>query len=396
VSRGSGPARRSGPPAIVLGGSSNAVSVARSLGSTGVRVHALGGATKPVRWCRHVHEFAAIDGDDPQGRMLEWLEHGPREGVLLPCDDEALELVARHRAELAGLGYVPPESDDAVVLSMLDKRKTAAIARGLGIDTPASVVVRDPRELDAADAGLAFPCAVKPVQSHVFARHFPGVKALAARDAAEARRHVERAAAIGVEMLLTEVIPGPESAFCSYYSYLDEAGAPLFHFTRHKLRQYPPGFGVTCYATNDAQPDAAATGLRFFQGAGLRGLGLVEFKRDARDGRLKLIECNPRFSAADRHLRLCGLDLPLFVYNRLLDRPLPPMETLRHGVRLWHPVQDVRAFRSERRLGTTTARRWLRSLAHRQHFPVADPRDPMPTIGYHAHALVRAVRRGLA
>lgn len=380
------------PPAIVLGGSSNAVSVARSLGPAGARVHALGGATMPVRWCRYVDEFVAVDGADAQARMLDWLERrGPRDGVVLPCDDEALELVARNRPALAALGYRAVEADDAVVLAMLDKRRTAELARAAGVESPRCAVVRAPEELDAI--AFQFPAAVKPLQSHVWARHMPGVKALPARDRAEARRHVARAAALGVPVMLTEVVPGPDAGFCSYYSYLDEGGAPLFHFTRHKLRQYPAVFGVTCYATNDPQPEAAALGLRFLRAAGVRGIGVVEFKRDTRDGRLKLIECNARFTAADRHLKLCGLDLPLFAYNRVLGRPLPSMETLRSGVRFWHPPQDVRAFLAARRRGDTTTRRWLRSLAHRQHFPVADARDPLPTIGFHVHALARAAAR---
>jgi len=381
------------PPAIILGGSSNAVSVARSLGAAGVRVHALGRPTMPVRWCRHVHEFVALGGDDVQGQMLDWLAAGPGDGVVLPCDDEALELVARRRTELTSLGYVAVEADDDVLLAMLDKDATAAIARRLGIDTPAVAVVANPEGLEPLLGQLRFPCAAKPLQSHLFARHFPGVKALVARDAEEARRHARTAASIGVQVMFTEIIPGDEAAYCSYYAYLDETGTPLLHFARHKLRQFPVDFGVACYATNDRQPEAAEIGLRFFQGAGLRGIGNVEFKRDARDGRLKLIECNARFTAADRHLRLCGLDLPLFVYNRLVGRPLPPMQTLRYGVRLWHPVQDTRAFLVQRRRGEMTARRWLRTLAHRQHFPVADPRDPMPTIGYHVHAAMRAARR---
>jgi D-aspartate ligase len=384
------------PPAVVLGGSSNAVSVARSLAAAGVRVHALGGPSKPVRWSRHVHEFVPIEGDDAQGRMLDWLATGPRAGVILPCDDEALEVVARNRAALAGMGYAATEADDEVLLTMLDKSQTAAIARGLGIDTPTVAVVRGPEELEPLLAGLGFPCAIKPLHSHVFARHFPDVKLLVADDADAARRHVRSAASIGAEVMVTEIIPGAEDAFCSYYSYLDESGAPLFHFTRHKLRQFPVGFGVASYATNDAQPEAAELGLRFFQGAGLRGIGNVEFKRDPRDGRLKLIECNSRFTAADRHLGLCGLDLPLFAYNRVVGGPLPPMETLRHDVRLWHPIQDTRAFLHQRRQGGLTTRRWLRSLAHRQHFPVADVRDPLPTVAFHAHAAMRAFRRRCA
>lgn len=309
----------------------------------------------------------------------------------MPCDDEALELVARHRAELVQLGYIPSEHDDDVLLAMLDKERTYRLAQAVGVETPMTITLAEDAELDSV-AGFSFPCAVKPLQSYVFARHLPGVKALIAADERALRHHLRLAASLGVAVMLTEIIPGPESAFCSYYSYLDESGEPLFHYTRHKLRQHPLPFGVASYATNDAQPEAQRIGLQFFQGVGVRGLGNVEFKRDARDGRLKLIECNSRYTAADRHLWLCGLDLPLFVYNRLVGRPLPPMETRRFGVRFWHPIQDMHTFLVARRQGALSLRGWMRSLAHRQHFPVADIRDPMPTVGYHANLLARRAR----
>ena len=57
--------------------------------------------------------------------MLDWLARGPRSGVVLPRDDEGLELVAGHRETLTGLGYIPIEADDAVLLRMLHKRETA-------------------------------------------------------------------------------------------------------------------------------------------------------------------------------------------------------------------------------------------------------------------------------
>jgi D-aspartate ligase len=382
----------SAPPAIVLGGSSNAVSVVRSLARAGIRVYALGDPRNQVRWSRYLDYFVPMNGVEVQARSLDWLAGGPREGVILPCDDEGLELVARHRAELIGLGYIPSEQDDQVLLDMLDKARTYALARAAGVETPMTLTVQSDAPLDSVPPGFSFPCAVKPLQSHVFARHMPGVKALIAADERELRGHLRLSASLGVDVMLTEIIPGPEDAFCSYYSYLDEHGEPLFHYTRHKLRQHPLPFGVASYATNDDQAEAREIGLRFFQGVGLRGLGNVEFKRDSRDGRLKLIECNSRFTAADRHLWLCGLDLPLFVYNRLVGRPLPAMETRRYGVRFWHPIQDTHMLLTARRAGALSVRAWLRSLAHRQHFPVADLRDPMPTVGYHAQLIARRAR----
>jgi D-aspartate ligase len=387
-----GPGRAGSPPAIILGGAANAVSVARSLGRAGVAVHALGAPGCPVRWSRHCRSFTTIAGEQAQQEALEWLARGPRAGVVLPCDDDGLELIARHRSDIAGLGYLPIEADDEVLLAMLDKQRTYTLASELGIATPFTFVPRSLDELESRIDELSFPCALKPVHSHVFARHFPRTKALRANDADDLRRKYTDVQALGIELLVTETIPGPEDAFCSYYSYLDERGESLLEFSRHKLRQFPIGFGSACYATNEPNPEAAELGLRFFRGVGLRGIGNVEFKRDARDGALKLIECNPRFTAAERQLQLCGLDLPLFAYNRVLGRPLPPMETRRSGVRLWHPLQDTRAFMALRRDGQLTTTAWVRSLAHRQHFPVASAADPLPTLGYHAHTAISALR----
>ena len=381
-------------PAIVLGGSSNAVSAARSLGRAGIEVYALGDPSNQVRWSRHLAHFVPMAGPEIQERMLRWLSEGPRVGVLMPCDDDALELVARHRAELRELGYVPSEHDDRVLLDMLDKERTYELAHAAGIATPMTLRLRSVGDIGLVGETIPYPCALKPLQSHVFQRRLPGVKALIAHDEVGLREQMALVQSLGVEVMLTEIIPGHEASFCSYFSYLDERGEPLFHFTRHKLRQHPLPFGVASYATNDDQPEAQELGLRFFQGVGLRGMGNVEFKRDARDGRLKLIECNSRMTAADRHLWLCGLDLPLFIYNRLLGLPLPAMQTLRSDVRFWHPLQDVRTMIQARRVGALTLRSWLRSVAHRQHFAVADIRDPLPTVGYHGHLLARRIRGG--
>jgi predicted ATP-grasp superfamily ATP-dependent carboligase len=376
-------AQLAGPPAIVLGGAANAVSAARSLGRRGVAVYAVGAASSPARWSRHVRAYAVAEGPSVQEQMLDRLAAGPGEGVIVPCDDEALELVARHRAALEALGYLPYEADDDVVLTLLDKGRTYALARQCGVAAPLALVPADADEVEALADCVGYPLALKPVQSHLLARRRPRTKGVVVHDRRQLRREHDALAALGVGVMVTEMIPGPESAFCSYYSYLDERGAPLLHFNRHKLRQFPPGFGSACYATNEPDPEASRLGLRFLQAVGLRGIGNVEFKRDARDGQLKLIECNPRLTAGDRHLQLCGVDLPLFAYCRAVGLPLPPVETLRTGVHIWHPIEDVRALIAMRADGGLTLREWSRSLLRAQHFPVASLADPLPTVGFH-------------
>lgn len=382
------------PPAVVLGGGGTALPVVRSLGEAGIPVYALGSDTDPVRHSRRCTTFVTL-GREPgmQERWLEWLRSAPVGSVVLPCEDEALDLIARNREMLLDLGLVPFEADDDVLLAMLDKHETYRQCAELGIEAPLSFTVTGEADIAVALERVAFPCALKPVHSHEFVRHFPGMKAFIVNSDKEMRGALARTVDLGVAMIVTEIIPGGDDQFFSYYSYIDDDGNPLLHVTKRKLRQYPIWFGSGCFHATDWNPEAAELGLRFFEGVGVRGLANVEFKRDARDGRLKLIECNHRFTAATGLLRAAGADLPLFVYNKLMDRPLPRIEGYRTDLTMWYPMRDVRAFLAYRRHGQVSTWKWVRSIIARHHYPVASATDFRPAIAHNLRIVSRL--RGL-
>jgi len=390
------------PPAVLIGGESIALSVARSLAEAGADVYALGHDNDPIRYSRRCTAVVNVgSGAISQERSLDWLRRrGPGAAVVLPCSDDGLELIARNRPELEALGYRPVESDNRVVLDMLDKTRTHELADELGFDRPQTVTLECLADVEEAVDRLAFPCALKPVRSHVFARHFGLTqKVLVAKTRADLRAAAEQTLALGIEMLVTEIVPGPEDAYHTYYSHLDEHGRPLFEFTKRKLRQWPVGFRLPCYHVSDWAPEVARVGLGFMRGVGVRGTASVEFKRDERDGRLKLIELNHRVTRSTELLRRCGVDQALVAYERATGSEPRPGSSYRTGVRMWHPVEDVRAFAVQRRRGTLTVLEWLRSLAHRQHFLVYRWDDPAPSLAVNwlrarrgARKLARALR----
>lgn len=387
------------PPAVLLGGETIAVSAARSLAPTGVEVWALGDATDPVQRSRHCHRFVEVGSKQGvQTRYMDWLEReGPRGAVIIPCDDDSVELMARGRAHLVELGYRPIEANDEALLAMLDKERTYALCAEIGVPCPRTATVSTREEAVAAAARFDYPCALKPRESHVFAAHF-GILAKAVRvhSPEELVTEFERTAELGVSMLVTEIVPGGDDQLCSYYSYLDENGEPLYHFTKKKVRQYPPEFGLGCYQMTTWDPEVAELGLRFFQGAGMRGIANVEFKRDARDGVLKLIESNVRLTAANEQVRLAGLDIPLLAYSRVAGGPGPELRSYKVGVPLWHPIEDVRSLLMYRARGEWSLGSWLRSLRRRQRFAMWRLDDPGPTIHSFSVKLRRRTGRGAA
>jgi predicted ATP-grasp superfamily ATP-dependent carboligase len=66
--------------------------------------------------------------------------------------------------------------------------------------------------------------------------------------------------------------------------------------------------------------DAALSLLREF---GYFGLSQVEFKRDARDGRFRLMEINPRLWQWHGLAGACGVDLPRIAYSDLTGATPP-------------------------------------------------------------------------
>jgi D-aspartate ligase len=373
------------PPAVVLGGNANAISVARSLARRGVRVIAYGNQHAHIRHSRSCAEYVDV-GRGPRigDRWLRRLVERRHGAILLPCDDDALELIARNRATLVQAGYNPFEADDEVVLAMLDKRRTYELASAAGIPTPAVIALTDDTAVECAIDEIGFPSAIKPVHSHAFARVFKGRKAFVVDSPREFRRLARETRERGLEMIAIEIIPGGDDRLCSYYAYIDGDGRTLVGLTKRKIRQYPTGFGLGSFEMTDAAPDVAAAGAAFFTAVGVRGLANVEFKRDARDGSLRLIECNHRFTASNELIHVAGVDLAWLSYARLADAPLPPLGRYRGGVTLWNPMRDVRGLASQASRGETRLGDWLPGLLRRHVLPVFRWDDPLPTIAYHA------------
>ena len=385
------------PPAVMVGGGPTALPVAQSLGRMGIHIHAVGGAEDPVRDSRYCRSYVEVgEGVGFQEAALESLMAGHGGGVIMPASDDGVELAARHRGRLEDAGYTVYRAADAVTLAMLDKEQTYALAASIGVPAPRYLRLESAADAEAAMQLFSFPCCLKPLRSHEFKRRL-GVtgKVLLAHDRDELRRLIDATVARGVEMIAIEVIPGGDDQIYGYSTYIDEDGNPSFHFVERKLRQEPIQFGNGSYRLAEWNGEAAELGLRFCQESGLRGVAHVEFRKDARDGRLKLMECNNRFDLCTQLICSAGIELPLLVYNEAVGRPAPRMRPPKYGIRVWHPRPDFTALRAYRAEGLLTTRSWVRSLLHRQRFTVFSWRDPMPSIKEHRRWLVRLARRRL-
>lgn len=390
------------PPALLVGGNPQTISVGRRLAAMGVDVYGLG-TGRELRYSRAFKEVYWPEGHDKgdqERAWTEWLlgEPGARfaGAVLLACDDVALTLIARNREKLAER-FKLDISDPVAQLDMLNKHTTYEIATKADVPTPRYWMVRSLDEVIARQDEFVYPLLLKPVHSHEYQAKFPG-KFRSARSGAELVELYQAMGHAGIECMLVETIEGPDSQLCSYFTYIEESGEPAFHFTKRVIRRFPPRQGFGCYHVTDVIPEVQEVGLRLVRAAGVRGLANVEFKRDARDGRLKLMECNARFVGSNALVASAGIDLAQMVYRRVLGEPVTWPTTFRSGLRQWHPVNDFRAMLALRRTGELTFGEWLRSVAHpRQTFAYFRLTDPGPVayrvLGRAGRVLTGRVRR---
>jgi D-aspartate ligase len=372
------------PPALIVGGDHGCLSIARSLGAAGIPVYALNYAQSEVRYSRFCKWIDLTESNSIGTEAWAAYLLGPesdhlRGAVLLAACDEAIELIAEHRQSLSEKFTLDLSNPDAQ-LCMLDKLCTYRAAQAAGVPTPNFWEANTREQIVKLEHELVFPLILKPVLGHKFSRKFIGPYAVA-YTLDELLRAFEMVCGADIPIFLVEMIPGPDDRLCSYYTYLDENGNDLINFTKRVIRRYPMNMGGSTYHVTDDVPDIRELALALFRLVGLRGVANAEFKMDVRDGKLKLIECNARFTAADCLLVASGLNLPLFVYDRLTGRPhaVPP-SSYRAGMRLWKPLGDFAAYRQLNKMGLLTFRAWIRSVTHRQIFPVFSWNDPLPAI----------------
>ncbi len=382
-------------PVLILGGKENALSVTRHLGRLGITVRVSGPSSCWGLYSRHCAEAFRIPRKQTHASFWTRLllgNDGSLDGhIILAMSDEAIEFLIANREALR-LRYILDDADVRLQINFLDKLRTLELADAAGVDAPRHWKIANEEDLAAIRGHLIFPVAVKPMQSHLFIKIFHEKLFVIRESFEELRSKVHLAWAKGLAVFIVEMIPGPDRELTSYYTYRLAGGAKLFHFTKSVIRRWPVNRGNACYHKTGWLPETAAAGEKFFDAVGLKGLGNIEFKRDPRDGKLKIIEVNARFTAAQELVRRAGFPIDLMVYCHLTQQALPVPRPAAKELRYWYPFRDFMSFLELRKRRELNFFGWLRSIASTAHvFPLASLEDPAPMFGAVRALMLRLV-----
>jgi len=388
----------SSTPVILLGGRENALAVMRNLARLGVDVFASGRPGCRSMDSKHCKQAFSVPEDVSAADFwLDLLLGGENEklsnSIIFACCDESLDFLLKHRDALAK-SYILEEFIPEQRRTMLDKQATLARAAEVGVSTPAHWEVASDADVEKIRDQVRLPVMVKPLDSLAFVHEF-GAKLFIVEDSFdEVIEKVRLARSRGQDVMVVEMIEGPDDLLSSYYTYRTAAGIRLYDYTKSVIRRWPVNRGGACFHQSEWLPETAEIGRKLFDGIDWQGIGNVEFKRDTRDGKLKIIEVNARFTAAHRLITEAGAPIDAIIYCHLTGQPGPKCETYSNKLRLLYPIGDFMAYLELRKLHKLSFLNWVRSV-FKQRFIMPDLslRDPGPSIAETANIIGRGVNK---
>lgn len=331
---------------VTDGNTRAALAITRSLGRAGHEVmvgattlHSLAGAS------RHCRARVCYPDPDHYGQtfvdfIADYAAHEAVD-VVLPVTDITTLTIGAHRDRIPA-GCALPFPDLDTVKAVADKAAMMALAENLDVDIPRSLTVESAHAASASEHGLNFPLVIKPFKSRVETEDGWIYTAVAyAHDAAELKGLLNGYDPRIFPVLLQEKIVGPGMGVCICAS----EGRVQAAFAHQRLREKPPSGGVSVLRESVAlDPLAFEFSARMLEKLHWDGVAMVEFKRDLRDGRPKLMEINGRFWGSLQLAIDAGVDFPRILIDSLNQPTAQPQLDYHTGVRtrwLWGDIDAL-------------------------------------------------------
>ncbi|MGE4046310.1 MAG: ATP-grasp domain-containing protein [Acetobacteraceae bacterium] len=318
--------------------------------------------------------------DELLNRLITFGRQQAERPVLFYEHDAQLLFVSRLRDHLAPV-FRFVIADAKLVEDLVDKIRFHRLAQRLDLPVPRTWHFRPGVDAMPGPRDLRFPLIVKPPwRSRSWDALGETAKIMRVNNHKVLREVWVRWTGWGESsgqdsgFLIQELIPGPETSIESYHVYVDDTGSVVAEFTGRKIRTLPLHNGHSTALTTTDAADVAALGRSLVARLGLRGVAKFDFKRDP-DGRLHLLEVNPRFNLWHHVGAVGGVNLPALVYADLTGMPRPARCSIRPDTSWCRFSEDWQAAR----LSGVRFRDWL-SWALKCEATSLVWDDPMPFV----------------
>ena len=287
-------------PALILKASRSvihhgALAVARTLGRLGVPVYAVvEDSYTPLALSRYLTRAFVWDSwpSDPESFLKSMSMIGEiiaRPTIIIPIDDLSAIFAAENTASL-GRWFILPRVPLQIPRLLANKASFHALCTELGTPVARTVVPRSFEDVREFAESTEFPVVVKATEQWVLLNDRYNVKVIKTPDELfgfyEKLQHGERERSI-----IQEYIPGEDWVTHGYYNSEREISVT---FTGRKLLDYPADAGSTAQGLSLGNETLVCESERFLRAVGYSGIVDIDWRKDKRDGKFKILDCNPR------------------------------------------------------------------------------------------------------
>lgn len=310
------------------------LAVVRALGEAGVQVTVGEDASPSLAGCSRFCAGQVVYPSPMQGAAFQDFIVKQMESrkyrMLLPMTDITMQLILPLRPQLEAC-VILPIPDERAIASAHDKRETIRVAQEVGIKFPATFMLREDETIENIAEKISYPAVIKPRFSRFLRQgvwiHGAVQYAYDRRDLVE--KYKDSHAQIPFPLVQEKIDGEAKGVFLLIWN-----GELKAAFCHRRLREKPPWGGVSVYRESlPFNEDLVQKSFSLLKKIGWRGVAMVEFKQDRRDGEAKLMEVNGRFWGSLQLAIDAGMNFPLLLHRLALGADVKPDFNYSSGVK---------------------------------------------------------------
>lgn len=302
-----------------------------------------------------------------------------RPTILVPTSDEAILFVADH-AEPLRKRFIFPDPKPELVHSLCSKKEMYYLARRCNVPTPETEFPRSRTEVVAFLDRASFPIMLKGIDGDRLSIR-TGKKMFIVRSKHELLEKYDMAEdPQAPNLMIQEYIPGGEDSVWMFNGYFNRGSECLVGFTGKKIRQAPVYTGVTSLGVCLHNAEVNQISRTFMAAVGYQGMLDMGYRYDARDGRYKVLDINPRIGSTFRlFVGLDGMDVARAMYLDLTGGVVPP-QAAKDGRKWMVEDSDFASSIHYMRDGNLSIKQWLASFKGVEELAYLAADDLLPLI----------------
>lgn len=374
---------------ILDGDAREAIAIVRSLGKKGIEV-TVGvekGKIAPAFMSKYASRKISYHSPDLSPKFflndLSAIIKENKYSLLLPVRDTTTMLVSKHKDSLSHYTNIPV-ADYHTWIKARDKGQTLKIAMNNGIPTPKTYFVENNYvDIEKIRNEIGFPAIIKPHKSS-------GSRGIKYIKSAEELSHIynDISRKYG-QVMIQEFIP---HGGAYGVSVLFNKGEQIASFTYKRLREYPISGGPSTLRESIRYPEIEQYASDLLRALNWHGVAMVEFRVDARDGKPKLMEINPRFWTGLPLAIYAGVDFPYLLYKMSINGHCESVFNNKIGVKARWFFGDLLWFLSSPDRFKTPS--FFKFIGENMTYDELSLTDPMPAMGLMIDGLLSFINKG--